>query len=73
MDSKAHLCSQHWDRKESRHVGEGWPGLALRLWKGEHTAKATLEWETQWTQRARHDPVDKGSQGKFLGRVEIMP
>lgn len=51
---------------------EGWPGLALRLWRGEHTAKATLEWETQ-TGRARHNLVDKGSQGKFLGRVEILP
>lgn len=52
-----------------------WPGavLALRLWRGDQTAKATLEWETQWTGRARHNPVDKGSQGKFLGRVKIVP
>lgn len=51
---------------------EEWPSLALRLWRGEQIAKATVGWETGWTGRARCDPVDSGSPAKFVDRVEAL-
>lgn len=51
---------------------EEWPGLALRLGTGQQIAKATVEWETGWAERAGRDPVHSGSQGKFLDRVDTL-
>lgn len=51
---------------------EEWPGLALRLGTGEQIAKAIVEWETGWAERARRDPVHSGSQGKFLDWVDTL-
>lgn len=59
----AQACVRRW---------EEWPGLALRLGTGQQIAKATVEWETGWAERAGRDPVHSGSQGKFLDRVDTL-
>lgn len=50
--------------------GVAWPGTEAG--RGEQIAKATVEWETGWAERAGHDPVHSGSQGKFLDRVDTL-
>lgn len=47
-----------------------WPG-AEAVERGAHCQGHTGMGDTD--RKARHNLVDKGSQGKFLGRVEILP